>query len=68
MQYESITAGTAVIALAISIYQHLRVSSLPEKLREEIKSDAVLAAAALLADAVLAAAKIKAAAVIAAKK
>jgi hypothetical protein len=67
MNYEAVTAGTAVIALAVSFYQHLRVSSIPAKLRAEIKADAVLASAALLADAVLAAAKIKADAISAKK-
>lgn len=62
---EAIKTGGSIAAVGGTIYQHFRVKNLPEKLRAEIKSDAVLAAALLLADALLAAAKIKAEAAIA---
>lgn len=65
LNYELIKIGISVAALVIAAYQHYRVSTLPDKLRAEIKSDAVLAAAMLVADALLAAAKIKADAAIA---
>lgn len=65
MQPEYVTAGIAGISLLVSVYQHLRVNSLPNKIKSEIKSDATLAAARLLADALLASAKIKAEAAVA---
>jgi uncharacterized membrane protein YjfL (UPF0719 family) len=61
MTYETvITGATAIVALITAIIQHYRMSALPEKIKAEIKADAVLAAAIVLADALVAAAKIKA--------
>jgi hypothetical protein len=60
--------ATAVVALATAIYQHFRVSAMPERIKAEIQADALKAAAVLLADSLLAAANIKAAAVVAADK
>lgn len=68
VNYELVTAVTAIAALLVSIYQHLRVTKIPDKLRAEITADALKAAALILADSVLAAAKIKADAVTAAKE
>lgn len=64
----AIIAGTSVIALLVSIYQHMRVTAMPSKIKAEIQADALKAAALMLADSVLAAAKIKADAVVAADK
>jgi hypothetical protein len=55
-----ITGASAIIALITAIIQHFRVKAMPEKIKAEIKADAVLAAAVVLADALVAAAKIKA--------
>jgi hypothetical protein len=66
--YELITAITAVIALAVSIYQHMRVTAIPSKIKAEIQADALKAAALMLAESVLAAAGIKADAKVAAEK
>jgi hypothetical protein len=63
-----IPLATSIIALVASIYQHIRVSALPEKLKAEIQAEALKAAAMLLADSVLAAAGIKASALVAADK
>jgi hypothetical protein len=63
-----ISLTTAAIALATAIYQHFRLSAMPEKIKAEIQADALKAAAVLLADSLLAAANIKAAAVVAADK
>ena len=60
--------ATALVALATAIYQHFRISGMPEKLKAEIQADALKAAALMLADSVLAAAKIKADATVAADK
>jgi hypothetical protein len=68
LNYESITAVTAIAALLVSIYQHLRVTAMPSKIKAEIQADALKAAAMLLAESVLAAANIKAAAIVAADK
>jgi uncharacterized membrane protein YjfL (UPF0719 family) len=54
------TAGTAIAALVAFVLQHFRINALPEKIKEEVRADALKAAALILADAVLAAAKIKA--------
>jgi len=69
LDYPNITiAATAVAALLVSIYQHMRVTKMPDKIKAEIAADALKAAALMLADSVLAAAKIKADAVVAADK
>ena len=61
MTYETIfTGATAIVALITAIVQHFRMAALPEKIKAEIKADATLAAALVLADALVAAAKIKA--------
>jgi uncharacterized membrane protein YjfL (UPF0719 family) len=61
MTYDTLIAGvTAVVALITTIVQHFRMSAMPEKIKAEIKADATLAAALVLADALVAAAKIKA--------
>jgi len=58
MMYPELTV--AGIALATAIVQHFRVSALPSKIKAEIKAEATLAAALLLAEALVASAKIKA--------
>jgi uncharacterized membrane protein YjfL (UPF0719 family) len=61
VNYETIAAlATAVVALITAIIQHFRMTALPEKIKAEIKAEATLAAALVLADALVAAAKIKA--------
>jgi hypothetical protein len=65
LNYELMKIGVSVGALVIAAYQHYRLSSLPDKLRAEIKSDAVLAAAVLIADSLVAGARLKADALIA---
>lgn len=64
----AIIAATAVAGLIISVYQHMRVTKMPDKIKSEIQADALKAAALMLADSILAAAKIKADAVIASDK
>jgi hypothetical protein len=68
MIYDIAPLITAVFALATAVYQHFRVSAMPEKIKAEIQADALKAAAMLLAESVLAAAEIKAKAVVAADK
>jgi hypothetical protein len=51
---------TSATALATAIIQHFRMSAMPDKIKAEIKADATLAAALVLAEALVAAAKIKA--------
>jgi hypothetical protein len=64
----AIIAGTSVVALIVSVIQHMRVTAMPNKIKAEIAADALKAAALMLADSVLAAAKIKADAIVAADK
>jgi len=52
--------GVAGLALATALVQHFRVNALPAKIKTEIKAEATLAAALLIADALVASAKIKA--------
>ena len=49
----------AGLALATAMVQHWRITKIPDKIKAEIKADAVLAGALLIADALVASAKIK---------
>lgn len=60
MNYQMATLIIAVVSVVVSLYQHTRITQLPDRLRAEITADAKLAAAMLIADALVAAAKIKA--------